>query len=174
MPAPLVHAAGPEAEVAWAEFDSPLGRLVLAATTRGLARLAYADQSVEPRDRARPAGGQAARHLEAARRELGEYFAGDRRRFDVDLDLPVTPGFRSRVLAATAAIPYGTTATYGDVAAGAGNGRAVRAAGSALRTNPVPIVVPCHRVVRSGGAVGSYAGGPGRKLELLRLEGAVQ
>lgn len=113
---------------------------------------------------------EAPARLDAARRELDEYFAGVRTRFDLSLDWRLTTGFRRDVLAATARIPYGRTGTYRSVATGAGNPKAVRAAGTALATNPIPIVVPCHRVTRSDGATGGYRGGPDRKSALLRLE----
>src|SRR5690606_30078071 len=105
-----------------------------------------------------------------ARRQLDEYFSGRRREFDVPLDWRLTAGFRRSVLRATARIPYGRTASYREVATEAGSPRAVRAAGTALATNPLPIVVPCHRVLRSDGAVGQYLGGPEVKVRLLGLE----
>jgi methylated-DNA-[protein]-cysteine S-methyltransferase len=107
-----------------------------------------------------------------ARRQLDEYFAGRRRRFDVPLDWRQTQGFRHAVLLATASIPYGRTATYREVATSAGRPAAVRAAGTALATNPLPIVVPCHRVVPSTGGLGSYRGGAAAKARLLGLEEA--
>lgn len=166
-------------DVAYATLDSPLGPLVVAATEAGLVRLAYADDGAESTlhhlaERVSPRVLELPSRLDRARRQLEEYFAGNRRSFELALDTRLVAGFRKRVLAATAAITYGSTATYRQVAAGAGNERAVRAAGTALATNPLPIVVPCHRVVRTGGAVGSYTGGAQRKLDLLRLEGAVR
>lgn len=162
-------------DLAYTTAASPLGTLVLAATPYGLVRLAYGDAGIEPalmelgaripaRVVERPAP------LDDVRRQLDEYFSGERRSFDLRLDLRLLSGFARRVLAACAAIPYGAVATYRHVAAAAGNERAVRAAGTALGRNPVPIVVPCHRVVPTGGGLGGYTGGSGRKAELLRLE----
>jgi methylated-DNA-[protein]-cysteine S-methyltransferase len=112
--------------------------------------------------------------LDEARRELDEYFAGRRTRFELPLDWSlVSSGFYGRVLKQTAKLPYGVTATYGEVAAKAGNPRAFRAAGTALATNPIPLVVPCHRVLRSGGVLGNYGGGPEMKRFLLEHEGAI-
>jgi methylated-DNA-[protein]-cysteine S-methyltransferase len=116
---------------------------------------------------------ESARATDEARRELEEYFERDRRRFDLDVDLSLSHGFTRRVLEATAAIPYGSVITYRDVAGRAGNERATRAAGNALGSNPIPIVVPCHRVVRTGGGLGGYTGGLDRKVRLLTLEGAL-
>ena len=107
------------------------------------------------------------------RRELGEYFEGKRRDFDVPVDLSLSRGFARKVLSATARIPFGSLSTYREVAAEAGNIKATRAAGNALGSNPIPIVVPCHRVVRTGGGLGGYTGGLDRKRALLRLEGAL-
>jgi methylated-DNA-[protein]-cysteine S-methyltransferase len=162
-------------DVAYAPVDSPLGTLVVATTPTGVVRLAFAD---EPRDtvladlarRLSPRVLEAPARLDPARRELDEYFGGKRTRFDLALDWALTTGFRRDVLTATSRIPYGETATYTSVATAAGNPRAVRAAGSALATNPIPIIVPCHRVVRSDGTLGGYRGGLPLKDELLRLE----
>jgi methylated-DNA-[protein]-cysteine S-methyltransferase len=162
-------------DVAYARYDAPVGELLLAATPRGLVKvsfdvedpdvaLARLASDVSPRILERPA------RLDAARRELDEYFAGRRHEFDLDLDWRLTRGFRRRVLRATARIPFGATSTYSQVAAAAGSPRAHRAAGSALGANPLPIVVPCHRVLRAGGALGGYGGGLAMKEELLRLE----
>ena len=107
------------------------------------------------------------------RRELDEYFAGGRRTFDVPVDWALTSGFTRKVLEATAAIPFGEVGTYRSVAVAAGSERATRAAGNALSSNPIPIVVPCHRVLRTGGGLGGYAGGLERKRRLLALEGAL-
>ena len=162
-------------DVAYTTVGSPLGLLLVAATSRGVVRLAYGDEGVEAHlaDLARrvsPRLLELPRRLEAAGRQLDEYFGGQRQAFDVPVDLRLARGFRRKVLGATARIPYGRTATYRAVAARAGNERAVRAAGTALGANPVPIIVPCHRVVRTGGGLGGYAGGLDRKAELLRLE----
>jgi methylated-DNA-[protein]-cysteine S-methyltransferase len=163
-------------EIDYAVLASPLGPLLAAATARGLVRLTCLDagaepaleelaRSVSPRLRERP------RRLDRARRELDQYFAGRRRAFGLALDLAlVPPGFRRRVLDAVASIPYGQLATYGDVAAAAGAAGAARAAGGALAANPLPILIPCHRVVRAGGAIGHWGGGRDRKAALIGLE----
>lgn len=162
-------------DVAYASVDSPVGVLVVAATPAGVVRVAFDN---EPRDtvlgdlaaRLSPRMLEAPARLDAVRRELDEYFDGRRTRFDLALDWALTSGFRRRVLDATARIPYGRTGTYRSVAAAAGSPDAVRAAGTALATNPIPIIVPCHRVLRSDGTVGEYRGGAGRKSTLLRHE----
>ena len=163
-------------DVAYAPLDSPLGRLLVAATERGLVRLAYEDERgegvLEELARFSPRVLEAPARLDAARRQLDEYFEGRRVRFELPLDLRFAPGFRARILEAAARIPFGDVRTYRDVAADAGNARAVRAAGNALGANPVPIVVPCHRVVRSDGTLGGYVGGLDRKQFLLGLEAA--
>ncbi|HEV8681712.1 MAG TPA: methylated-DNA--[protein]-cysteine S-methyltransferase [Actinomycetota bacterium] len=167
------------ADVAYGWADSPFGELLVAATARGLVRLAYEHEqhehvleelaeSISPRVLEVPG------RVDEIRRELEEYFVGRRHRFDVPVDWAlVTEGFSRRVLRATAQVPFGRVTTYGDVARKAGSPRAARAAGNALGSNPIPIVVPCHRVIRSGGDLGGYGGGPERKSFLLHLEGAV-
>jgi methylated-DNA-[protein]-cysteine S-methyltransferase len=167
------------AEVAYASYDSPLGTAHVAATERGLVSvglpnlseesfLAQISSGLSPRVLELPA------RLDPARRQLDEYFAGERREFELEVDWRlVRPGFFSRVLRNTAKLPFGTTTTYGEIAARAGSPRAYRAAGTALGRNPIPIVVPCHRVLPSGGAIGGYGGGPEMKEFLLRLEGSV-
>ncbi len=172
-------AATARADVSYAVVDSPVGTLVLAATERGLVRVAYEDFNggVERvldalADRLSPRILEAPARLDAARRELDEYFAGRRREFDLPIDWTLTATFGRAILQATARIPFGRTATYGDVAAQAGNPKASRAAGRALGANPIPIVVPCHRVVGAGGRLTGYTGGLHRKEALLALEGA--
>jgi methylated-DNA-[protein]-cysteine S-methyltransferase len=163
-------------DVAYGFVDSPLGRLLVAMGKRGLVRVAYPDR---PADEvlAELAGEISPRVLESARstqdvrRELEEYFDGRRRSFDVKVDLSAIQGFSRKVLQQTSRIPFGSVITYRDVATRAGSPRAVRAAGNALGANPVPIVVPCHRVVRTGGGLGGYTGGLERKETLLELEG---
>jgi methylated-DNA-[protein]-cysteine S-methyltransferase len=166
------------ADVAYALEPSPLGDLLVAATPRGLVSLNYEDgrlgallerlaEGISPRVVEAPT------QLDDVRRELDEYFAGARRRFEAPLDWRLTHGFTRRVLRATARIPYGDAATYRDVATEAGSERAVRAAGNALGANPMPIVVPCHRVLRTGGGLGGYTGGVERKRFLLALEGSL-
>lgn len=163
-------------DVAYATTDSPLGTILLAATPAGLVRVAYIDfehedevleqiaQRISPRVLAAPA------KLDRPRRELEEYFVGERREFDVPLDWQLIGGFARKVLAATAAIPYGGVSSYGVVAAQAGSPRGFRAAGNALGSNPLPIVVPCHRVLHAGGKIGGYTGGLDRKRTLLAIE----
>jgi len=165
-------------DVAYATTDSPVGTLLIAATPRGLVRLAYVDfedetevleqlaAQLSPRILAAP------RKLDEPRRELDQYFAGRRRQFELPLDWQLTRGFGRRVLEATARIPFGATATYKEVATDAGNARAYRAAGNALGSNPIPIVVPCHRILHSGGGLGGYTGGLERKRVLLEVEGS--
>ena len=165
-------------DVAYGFVDSPFGRYLVAATPRGLVRLAFQREPVdvvldELARRVSPRVLEAPERIDEIRRELEEYFAGERRRFDLPLDWRLTRGFSQRVLRATARIPYGGVSTYGEVATKAGSPRAMRAAGNALGSNPIPIVVPCHRVLRTGGDVGGYGGGPDMKRALLRLEGAL-
>jgi len=166
-------------DVAYATLDSPVGELVVAATDRGLVRIGLPGQpldgvleqlaeGVSPRVMSYP------RRLDEARRELDQYFAGKREHFDLAVDWRLShPGFYRRVLRATAKVPFGEVITYGQAAQRAGSPRAFRAAGTALGSNPVPIVVPCHRVVRSGGELGNYGGGPEMKRFLLDLERAL-
>jgi methylated-DNA-[protein]-cysteine S-methyltransferase len=166
-------------DVAYAIVDSPLGPLVAATTPRGLVRLAYTgsrDESDVLEDlaaRLSPRILEAPARLDRARRELDEYFEGERKRFELPIDWSLTRGFAGEVLRQTARIGFGKTSTYAEVASGAGSPRAVRAAGNALGANPLPVVVPCHRVLRTGGALGGYTGGVERKQFLLRLEGAL-
>jgi methylated-DNA-[protein]-cysteine S-methyltransferase len=160
-------------DVAYTTLDSPVGTLVLAATPRGLVRVTYGGLDAVLEELARavsPRVLRAPRKLDQPRRELDEYFAGRRRRFETPLDWSLTRGFRRRVLEATSRIPYGSVSTYGVVAREAGSPRGSRAAGNALGSNPLPIVVPCHRVLRSGGALGGYTGGVDRKRTLLAVE----
>jgi methylated-DNA-[protein]-cysteine S-methyltransferase len=164
-------------DVAYATLDSPLGPLLVATTPRGLIRIAYVDHvdedevlehlaaNISPRVMAAP------RRLDEPRRELDEYFAGRRRHFDVSLDWRLSRGFTRRVLQATSKIPYGATATYKQMAAQAGSPLASRAAGNALGSNPIPIVVPCHRILHSSGGLGGYTGGVEKKRLLLGVEG---
>jgi methylated-DNA-[protein]-cysteine S-methyltransferase len=164
-------------DVAYAEMDSPFGTLLMASTPKGLVRMAYPNEERDAvlEDLARkvsPRLLQAPERLDEVRRQLDEYFEGRRTAFDLEVDYALTHGFVRRVLRATARIPFGELRTYRVVAEEAGNVRAVRAAGNALGSNPVPIVVPCHRVVRTGGGLGGYTGGLDRKRFLLRLEGA--
>lgn len=164
-------------DVAYRVVDSPVGPLLLAATERGLVRVAYANEDHDAvlntlADRVSPRILLAPARLDAVSRELDEYFAGTRRTFDVPLDWQLSAGFRNTVLRHLAEIGYGRTASYAAVARLAGNPKAVRAVGSACATNPMPVVVPCHRVVRSDGAMGGYLGGLEAKRTLLTLEAA--
>ncbi len=165
-------------DVAYGTVDSPIGRLLVVATRRGLIRLAFPEEPVEhvledvastisPRVLEDPSG------TERVRRELDAYFQGRLSRFRTPIDWSLAhPGFSLRVLEVTARIPFGSVSTYGDVALRAGSPRAARAAGNALHDNPVPIVVPCHRVVPAAGGIGQYGGNEWRKAYLLRHEGA--
>lgn len=170
-------AAAAAPDVRYTLIDTPAGRLVAAGTASGLVRLAYEDWGggvdaildslaarISPSILEQPAA------LDPVARELDEYFAGTRTRFDLAIDWRLVTPFARRVLRAAVAIPYGSVATYGQVAASAGSPGGSRAAGNALGSNPFPIVVPCHRVVRSGGALGGYTGGLHRKELLLTLE----
>jgi methylated-DNA-[protein]-cysteine S-methyltransferase len=166
-------------DVGYASVDSPVGRLLVATTREGLVRVAFAEESVDhvledlasavsPRVLESPA------MTDGVRRQLDAYFDGRVRAFRTKIDWSLcSPGFFRRVLEATARIPFGAVSTYGTVAKVAGSPRAARAAGNALHDNPVPIVVPCHRVVPSGGGIGKYGGQEWRKQFLLELEGAI-
>ena len=165
-------------DVAYREVDTPVGSLLLAATEQGLVRVAYQVQDhdrvlaslaevVSPRILRAPA------RLDEVARELEEYFGGQRRRFEVPLDFRLAHGFRRSVLAHLPDIGYGHTESYAQVATAAGSPRAVRAVGTACALNPLPVVVPCHRVIKSDGTLGKYSGGPAVKRALLTLEGAV-
>jgi methylated-DNA-[protein]-cysteine S-methyltransferase len=163
-------------DVAWAVEDTPIGPLTLAATPEGLVRIGFGGEddmlddlaaSVSPRVVHLPG------RLDTPRRQLDEYFAGRRRDFEVPLDRRLSHGYRRTVLEALSRVPYGQTVSYRDLAERTGNPRASRAVGSAMATNPIPIVVPCHRVLRTGGALGGYGGGLDVKVWLLRHEGAL-
>jgi methylated-DNA-[protein]-cysteine S-methyltransferase len=167
-------------DVAYSVVDSPVGRLFVATTRRGLVRLEFFDDRLddvleELAEALSPRVLEDRKGTEAARRQLDAYFEGRTHGFRMRLDWSLTqPGFSRRVLEATAAIPYGAVSTYRDVARRAGSPRAARAAGNALHDNPIPIVVPCHRVVPSGGGIGKYGGDEWRKAYLLHLEGALE
>ena len=167
-------------DVTYARVDSPLGTLVAATTGHGLVRLAYErfngglDAVLDHlAARVSPRIVEAPARLDPLRRQLDDFFAGRRRGFDVPLDWSLTSGFTRRVLETTAAIPFGEVGTYQSVATGAGSPKATRAAGNALGSNPIPIVVPCHRVLRTGGGLGGYTGGVEKKEKLLALEGVL-
>lgn len=165
-------------DVAYATLDSPVGTLLLASTDRGLVRLAYADYEghdeviAELANRISPRVLAVPRRLDEPRRELEQYFAGSRHKFELPIDWRLTQGFGRRVLRATALIPYGAVSSYKQVATAAGSPRGSRAAGNALGHNPIPIIVPCHRVLHSGGGLGGYTGGLERKRLLLAVERA--
>jgi methylated-DNA-[protein]-cysteine S-methyltransferase len=170
--------AGGILDVAYRTVDTPVGPLLLAATEQGLVRVAYPNQGHDAvlqalADRVSPRVLHAPGRLDPVARQLDDYFAGRRQRFDVPLDWRLSTGFRSTVLHHLAIdVDYGHTASYAALAALAGNPKAVRAVGTACATNPLPVVVPCHRVVRSDGAIGNYAGGVEAKRTLLELEAA--
>jgi methylated-DNA-[protein]-cysteine S-methyltransferase len=164
-------------DVAYRTVDTPVGPLLLAATERGLVRVAYTREDhdrvldqlatgISPRVLRAPA------RLEGAAREIEEYFAGRRSRFDLPLDFRLSHGFRRTVLSHLTEIGYGRTASYAAVAAAVGNPKAARAVGTACATNPLPVVVPCHRVLRGDGTIGQYVGGTEAKRALLTLEAA--
>ncbi len=164
-------------DVTYRTMDSPFGPLLLAATAEGLVRVVFAEEghdaalarlagAVSPRILHTP------RRLEEAASQLDEYFAGRRRSFDVPLDLRLAHGFRRAVLDHLRLITYGATESYAEVAAAAGSPKAVRAVGTACATNPLPLIVPCHRVVRSDGSIGQYLAGTEVKRALLTMEAA--
>jgi methylated-DNA-[protein]-cysteine S-methyltransferase len=164
-------------DVGYRTLDTPLGSLLLAATPAGLLRVAYASEGhdavlaslaekVSPRILRAPA------RLDDAAREIDEYFTGSRTRFDLPLDLRLADGFRRQVIEHLSEIGYGHRESYAAVAAAIGNPRAVRAVGSACARNPLPLVIPCHRVVRTDGSIGQYVGGADAKQTLLTLEAA--
>jgi methylated-DNA-[protein]-cysteine S-methyltransferase len=159
-------------DVRYDVVDSPVGVLHVASTDRGLCRISYWGEGWED-TLARQFGVRVLRSpLENVRRELDEYFEGKRREFDLPLDLRVAP-FHADVLRELARVPYGHTDTYGALAARAGRPRAARAVGTVMNRNPIPIVLPCHRIVGAKGALTGYAGGLDVKRHLLQLEGAM-
>lgn len=181
-----IERAGDEGliEVAYTTIDSPFGEILIAKSDRGLIRVAFPHRKgtatrswdalleeiagvVSPRILEAPA------RLDDARRQLDEYFEGERREFDLDLDWRLTKGFQGKAIRQIARIPYGRTLTYTQLAERAGSPRAVRAVGTACGANPLPPIVPCHRVLPATGGVGNYGGGPEMKRALLELEGAL-
>jgi methylated-DNA-[protein]-cysteine S-methyltransferase len=166
------------ADVSYTTAESPFGPLLVAASRRGLVRVAYPEEDVDTvlerlARRVSPRIVETPAPLDPVRQELDEYFSGRRREFALDLDWTLVGRFGRRVLKVTSEIPYGGVQSYGEVAADAGSPRGSRAAGNALGSNPIPIVIPCHRVLRTGGALGGYGGGLDRKRWLLELEGAI-
>jgi methylated-DNA-[protein]-cysteine S-methyltransferase len=166
-------------DVAYANVDSPFGSLLVASTRKGLVKVSFpavydTEETLEElASQISPRVLEAPAKLDDVRRQLDLYFEGRLRKFDLPLDWRLTDGFRKRAQRAIARIPYGQTRSYTEIATSAGNARAVRAAGTACGSNPIPIVVPCHRVLRSGGGLGGYGGGLPMKEELLKLEGAL-
>ncbi len=164
-------------DVAYRSVDSPVGPLLLAATTDGLVRVAFAREDHDTvlqtlADRISPRVLHAPARLDAVARQLEEYFAHTRRAFDVVIDWRLSDGFRRTVLHHLPDIQYGQTASYANLAQRVGNPKAVRAVGTACATNPLPVVVPCHRIVRADGSLGGYLGGLDAKRVLLELEAA--
>jgi methylated-DNA-[protein]-cysteine S-methyltransferase len=165
-------------DVAYGTVDSPLGPLTVMVTPRGLVRLSYPGEGIEEQlaelaDRVSPRILEAPERTDDVRRQLDDYFEGRRHAFAVPIDWRLVRGFAAHVLRATARIPFGAVSTYREIAAEAGSPNAYRAAGNALGSNPVPIVVPCHRVLHAGGGLGGYTGGLDRKRYLLQLEGVL-
>lgn len=165
-------------DVAYGTYESPLGSLTVMVTRRGLVRLSYPGEGLETQlqelaDRVSPRILEAPERTDDVRRQLDAYFAGRRRAFDVPIDWRLVRGFAGAVLRATSRIPFGGVSSYREIAAAAGSPNAHRAAGNALGSNPVPIVVPCHRVLHAGGGLGGYTGGLERKRYLLELEGVL-
>jgi methylated-DNA-[protein]-cysteine S-methyltransferase len=163
-------------DVAYRIVDSPVGSLLIAATPAGLVRVAFSSEGHDAvlqdlSDRISSRLLRAPARLDAVARQLDEYFSGRRRTFDVRLDWQLSKGFRRTVLGHLADVDYGTTASYGALARLSGSPKAVRAVGTACATNPIPVVVPCHRAIRADGTLGSYRGGPAAKRALLDLEG---
>jgi methylated-DNA-[protein]-cysteine S-methyltransferase len=181
MKSRLIDSAGTEGlvDVAFTAVDTPIGSLVAAGTRRGLVRLSFDSESTddvleELATRISPRILEAPARLDDVRRELDEYFEGRRSKFEIPIDWKLTSGeFARKVLRSAQRIPFGSVSTYTDMARRAGSPRGARAAGNALGSNPIPIVVPCHRVVHSGGGLGGYGGGLDKKRFLLALEGAI-
>ena len=164
-------------DVAYDLVDTPVGTLLVAATQRGLCRISYDADPEQELDRLARLFGlrvlRTARPIEPARRQLDEYFEGRRTRFDVRVDLALLTDFNRRVLRELARVPYGEVVTYGELATRAARPRAARAVGTVMNRNPLPIVLPCHRVIGANGKLVGYGGGLHRKEALLRLEGAL-
>jgi methylated-DNA-[protein]-cysteine S-methyltransferase len=164
-------------DVAYDLVDTPVGKLLVAATERGLCRISYDAEPDRELDSLARAFGvrvlQSGRPIDPARRQLDEYFAGKRQRFDLAVDLKLQADFNRRVLRELARVPYGDVVTYGELAARSARPRAARAVGTVMNRNPLPIVLPCHRVIGANGKLVGYAGGLDRKERLLRLEGAL-
>jgi methylated-DNA-[protein]-cysteine S-methyltransferase len=164
-------------DVAYDLVDTPIGTLLIAATERGFCRIAYDAEPDQELERLARAFGvrvlRSALPIDPARRQLDEYFEGRRHRFDLPLDIALLADFNRRVLRELARVPYGDVVTYGELAARAARPRAARAVGTVMNRNPLPIVLPCHRVIGANGKLVGYGGGLERKEALLRLEGAL-
>jgi methylated-DNA-[protein]-cysteine S-methyltransferase len=164
-------------DVAYDLVDTPVGTLLVATTERGLCRIAYDADPERELDRLAGSFGvrvlRTSRPIDPARRQLDEYFEGTRQRFDLAVDLELLAGFNRRVLRELARVPYGEVVTYGALADRAARPGAARAVGTVMNRNPLPIVLPCHRVIGANGKLVGYAGGLERKESLLRLEGAL-
>jgi methylated-DNA-[protein]-cysteine S-methyltransferase len=180
LTAALAQRAGKAAllDVAYAEIDSPIGELIVFVTPRGLLRIKYADEPIEGvlaevAARVSPRILRAPARTDEARHELEAYFGLRRRTFNLPIDWSLVHGFAGRILRKTARIPFGDVRSYGQLAKQAGSPRAARAVGNALGSNPIPIVVPCHRVLHADGGLGGYSGGLDRKRYLLALEGSL-
>ena len=164
-------------DIAFTSMDSPVGPLMLAATRRGLVEIAFARDGIaasldELARKLSPRILEAPARLDPVRRQLDEYFTGRRTDFELPLDRALMGSFARRVLGRTSRIPYGSVSTYGEIARNIGTPRAARAVGNALGSNPIPVIVPCHRVLRTGGSLGGHGGGLDRKEWLLELEAA--
>lgn len=174
----LMERVGADADIAYDEVETPVGTFVIAATQRGLVALSFERDPEVVIDalarRLSPRIVRAPKRVDDIRRELDEYFEGRRSNFEMPLDWSLVSGFNRKVFKATARIPYGGVSTYSDMARSAGSPRAARAAGNALHNNPIPIVVPCHRVLHRDGGLGGYGGGLPMKKFLLKLEGALE
>jgi methylated-DNA-[protein]-cysteine S-methyltransferase len=174
----FLEAAEGLVDVAYSKIDSPLGEWLVAVTGRGLVRIAFHDEFDDVlediSERLSPRILEMPSKLDDVRREFDEYFEGKRQDFEVPLDWSLVKGFNRKVLRATAKIPFGSVSTYKTMATAAGSPRAARAAGNALHNNPIPLVVPCHRVLHSDGGLGGYGGGLPMKEYLLKLEGALE
>ncbi|MGI5285087.1 methylated-DNA--[protein]-cysteine S-methyltransferase [Nonomuraea polychroma] len=160
-------------DIAFGTYDGALGRLVLAVTGKGIAACSFESENAVFELLTRHVGrfiGPDARRLDPVRRELDAYFSGRLRAFATPVDLTLATSFARTVLQKTMAVPYGTTTTLEEIGASIGRPRALRAIGNALASNPVCVIVPCHRVVREDGGLGDYAGGPAAKQHLLNVE----
>lgn len=173
----LAGAAAPDTDVAYITMQSPIGELLLASTEIGLVRVAFQwaehDPLQELADTISPRILRSPKRLRQVAQQLDAYFDGRRRHFDLPFDMRLSHGFRREVLDALLRIDYGATASYADVAFDTGRPKAVRAVGTACGMNPLPVVIPCHRVIRSDGSLGQYGGGTDVKRTLLKLEGAL-